>query len=318
MTITQLEYIVAVATHKSFVAAAEKCYVTQPTLSMQIHKLEEELSVRIFDRNQHPIGLTEIGEEIIAQAKVILTESFKIPELIQHHRGEISGSFRMAVIPTLAPYILPQLLENHAKHHPELQIIIEELQTPDIVKRLKDDDIDCALMSTPLDNNYLKEYPLFYEPLVVYLGENEPVFKKRTLAPEDIDLKSLWMLNEGNCLRNQVLNLCTDNVQKVQEDKMFRYESGNVETLRRMVDKNGGMTVIPELATVDFGDDQLDKLRYFEAPEPVREVSLVTNDHFVRLSVLKYLMETILELVPEKMRVQKKDRKVLRIQTAKL
>ncbi len=318
MTITQLEYIVAVATHKSFIAAAEKCFVTQPTLSMQIHKLEEELNVRLFDRNRHPIGMTEIGEEIVAQAKIILSESFKIPELIQRRQGELAGTFRMAVIPTLAPYIVPQLLETHAQKHPELQLIIEEMQTQEIIRRLKEDDIDCALLSTPLDNNYIKEYPLFYEPLVVYLSENEPVFKKRTLSPGDIDLKTIWMLNEGNCLRNQVLNLCAENVQKVQNDKVFRYESGNVETLRRMVDKNGGMTILPELATVDFGDAQIEKVRYFDAPEPVREVSLVTNDHFVRLSVLNYLIETILDLVPEKMRVQKKDRKVLRIQTAKL
>lgn len=318
MTITQLEYVVAVATHKSFVAAAEKCFVTQPTLSMQIHKLEEELDVKIFDRNKHPIALTEIGAEIVEQAKLILSESSKIQELIQRRQGKVAGSFRLAVIPTLAPYIVPQLLELHKKTHPDLQLIITETRTERIIQKLKENEIDCGLLSTPIENNYIKEYPLFYEPLIAYFGKNDKALKKRTIKPSDIDMKSLWMLNEGNCLRNQVINLCAEQIQELQNDKPFRYESGNVETLRRMVDKNGGVTILPELATLDFSENQIDNIRYFEDPEPVREISLVTNDHFVRLTVLKSLIETISNLVPEKMRVQKKDRKILRIQTAKL
>lgn len=318
MTITQLEYVVAVATNGSFVAAAEKCFVTQPTLSMQIHKLEEELNVKIFDRNKHPIGLTEIGADIVSQAKVILNESSKIMELIQSRQGRIAGTFRLAVIPTLAPYIVPQLLELHNKQHPDLQLVITEMQTQDIVKKLKEDEIDAGLLSTPIENNYIKEYPLFYENLIAYLGKDQKALKKKTIAPADIDLKNIWMLNEGNCLRNQIINLCSENIQKIQNDKPFRYESGNVETLRRMVDKNGGVTILPELATLDLNDEQFENIRFFDAPEPAREISLVTNDHFVKLSVLNHLMETILQLVPEKMRVQKKNRKILRIQAGKL
>jgi LysR family hydrogen peroxide-inducible transcriptional activator len=315
MTITQLEYVVSVATYKSFVAAAEKSFVTQPTLSMQIHKLEEELNVRLFDRNKHPIATTEIGEE---QAKVILSEASKIQELIQQRQGSVAGSFRMGIIPTLAPYILPQLLENHAKAHPELKLIVTELQTKDLIKKLKDDELDCALLSTPLEENHIKEYPLFYESLIAYFGKDEKALEKRTITPDDIDLKRMWMLNEGNCLRNQIMNLCSEHVEKLQESRPYQYESGNVETLRKMVDKNGGVTILPELATFEFTEDQSEYLRYFDAEEPVREISLVTNDHFVRLSVLQTLMDEILKLVPEKMRVQKKNRKILRIQAAKL
>jgi len=318
MTITQLEYVVAVATYKSFVAAAEKCFVTQPTLSMQIHKLEEELNVKLFDRNKHPIATTEIGEEIVAQAKVILAESSKIQEVIHKRQGKVAGSFRMAIIPTIAPYILPQLLENHAKAHPDLQLIVTEMQTNDIIRKLKDDEIDCALLSTPIEDTHIKEYPLFFEPLVAYFGPDEAALKRRLARPDDIDMKRIWMLNEGNCLRNQVINLCSEHVEKLQEDRPYRYESGNVETLRKMVDKNGGMAVLPELATFEFNEDQAERVRYFEEPEPVREIAIVTNDHFVRLSVLETLMDEISKLVPEKMRVQKKNRKVLRIQTAKL
>lgn len=318
MTITQLEYVVAVATYKSFVAAAEKCFVTQPTLSMQIHKLEEGLGVKIFDRNKHPINTTEIGEEIVRQAKVILAESKKIQEIIQNKTGQVVGSFKVGIIPTLAPYIIPQLLENHTKEHPEMKLIVFELQTSDIIHKLKNDEIDCAIVSTPLDDQTLKEYPLFYEPLIAYFGKEEAALKKKTITPDDIDLKHIWMLNEGNCLRNQIINLCSEQIEKIQASRPYQYETSNVETLRKMVDKNGGVTILPEFATFDFNDEQLERLRYFDGQEPVREISLITNNHFVRMSVLQTIMDEILQIVPEKMRVQKKNRKVLRIQTAKL
>lgn len=319
MTITQLEYVVAVATYKSFVAAAEKSFVTQPTLSMQIHKLEEELSVKIFDRNKHPIACTEAGEEIVKQAKVILAESAKMQDIIEQRQGKIAGTFRLAIIPTLAPYILPQLLENHVQLYPELRLVVTEMQTDEIIRKLKDDELDCALLSTPLEDNRIKEYPLFYEPLVAYFGNNEQsALAKKMVLPEDIALDRIWMLNEGNCLRNQVMNLCSQHIEKLQEERPYRYESGNVETLRKMVDRNGGVTIIPELATFEFGEDQMEHIRYFEGEQPVREISLVTNDHFVRLSVLQTLTDEVLKLVPESMRVQKKNRKLLRIQAAKL
>ncbi len=318
MTITQLEYVVAVATYKSFVAAAEKCFVTQPTLSMQIHKLEEELNVKLFDRNKHPINTTEIGEELVQQAKVILAESAKIQEIIQNRTGQIIGNFRVGVIPTLAPYIIPQLLENHASNHPNLKLIVSEAQTNGIIQKLKDDELDCAIVSTPLDETSIKEYPLFYETLIAYFGKQEKALNKKTVLPEDIDLKKIWMLNEGNCLRNQVINLCSDHIDKLQDARPYKYETSNVETLKKMVDKNGGVAILPEFATFDFSEEQFERLRYFDGQEPVREISVITNNHFVRMSVLQTLMDEILQIVPEKMRVQKKNRKVLRIQTSKL
>jgi LysR family hydrogen peroxide-inducible transcriptional activator len=138
------------------------------------------------------------------------------------------------------------------------------------------------------------------------------------ITPEDIALERIWLLNEGHCMRNQIINLCSDQIQKLQAERPYRYDSSNVETLRRMVEKNGGMAVLPELATLEFSEDQIERIRYFENPEPVREISLVTSIHFVKDSVLQSLMDEILKLVPEKMRVQKKNRKVLRIQSAKL
>lgn len=318
MTITQLEYVVAVATYKSFVSAAEKCFVTQPTLSMQIQKLEDELGIRLFDRNKHPIAITEMGAAIVEQAKSILSECNKIQELIQDQQESLSGRFKLAVIPTVAPYILPTLLEQYATKNPGVQLYVKEMETNQIIKALRNNEIDAGLVSTPLEENGIKEYPLFYEPFVGYFSEGEPALKKRLIIPSDIELERIWMLNEGHCMRNQIINLCSDQVQKLQADRKYRYESSNVETLRKMVDKNGGMTVLPELATVEFYEDQMERIRYFEEVEPVREVSLVTNDYFVRKRLLQSLMDEILEMLPEKMRVQKKNRKVLRIQSAKL
>lgn len=318
MTITQLEYVVAVATYKSFVSAAEKCFVTQPTLSMQIQKLEEELGVKLFDRNKHPIAITAMGEAIVAQARIALAECEKISELIQSQQNILAGTFKLAVIPTVAPYILPNLLESYATNFPGVRLEIVELETKQVIKALRNNEIDAALVSTPLEEDGIKEYPLFYEPFVAYFSKDEKALKKRLVNASDIALDRIWLLNEGHCMRNQVLDLCSEQIQKLQAARPYHYESSNVETLRKMVDKNHGLTVLPELATFEFSEDQQDQLRYFEDPEPVREISLITNDHFVRLTLLQSLMDEILKLVPEKMRVQKKNRKVLRIQSAKL
>lgn len=318
MTITQLEYVVAVATYKSFVAAAEKSFVTQPTLSMQIQKLEEELGIKIFDRNKHPIAVTAMGESIVAQARIILAECEKINELIQKQQNSQSGTFKLAVIPTVAPYILPGLLGHYASKYPDVRLEVKEMETQQIIVALRNNELDAALLSTPLEENGIKEYPLFFEPFVAYFSQDESALKKRLISSDDIDLERIWLLNEGHCMRNQVIDLCSDQIQRLQAKRAYKYESSNVETLRKMVDKNKGLTILPELATFEFTEDQQDRVRYFEDPEPVREISLVTNDHFVKLSLLQTLVEEITEMVPEKMRVQKKNRKVLRIQSAKL
>jgi len=318
MTITQLEYVVAVATYKSFVSAAEKCFVTQPTLSMQIQKLEEELGVKLFDRNKHPIAITAMGEAIVEQARVVLSECDKIQELIQNQQNNVAGVFKFAVIPTIAPYILPGLLEHYAKAYPDVKLQVKEMETKQIVTALRNNELDAALLSTPLEENGIKEYPLFSEPFVAYFAPDEKALKKKLVTPDDISLERIWLLNEGHCMRNQILDLCSDQIQRLQAQRAYRYESSNVETLRKMVDTNKGLTILPELATFEFTEDQQDRVRYFEDPEPVREISIVTNDHFVRLSLLQTLMDEIVAMVPEKMRVQKKNRKVLRIQSARL
>ena len=318
MTITQLEYVVAVATYRSFIGAADKCFVTQPTLSMQIQKLEDELGILLFDRSKHPISITEIGAPIVEQAKAALASVEQITELIQTRQNTLSGTFRLGVIPTIAPYILPSLLSAYATAYPEMTLKAQEMETRHILTALRNGELNAGLVSTPLEDANIKEYPLFYEPFVGYFADGDPALKKRTIAPADIRLEDIWLLNEGHCMRNQILDLCSEQVAQMQGEKPYRYESGNVETLRKMVDVNGGLTVLPELATYEFPEDKQERLRYFATPEPVREISLVTTKHFVRNSILQSLMDEILKLVPEKIKVQKKNRKILRIQSGRV
>lgn len=318
MTITQLEYAVAVATYHSFVAAAEKCYVTQPTLSMQIQKLEDELGIKLFDRNNRPNTVTAIGAPIIEQAKIILSECEKVFELVKSNQGIVAGLFKLAVIPSVAPYLMPGLLDRYSKDYPDVRLQVKEMETEQIISALKNNEIDAAIVSTPLENSGIQEYPLFYEPFVGYFSEGEKALKKKMIATTDIDMERLLLLNEGHCMRNQVLDLCSDHIHELQANKSFQYDSSSVDTLRKLVDRQKGMTVLPELAVNDFTEDQQDRVRYFEDPEPVREISLVTNNQFVKISLLQSLIDEVLLLVPEKMRAQTKKRKILRIQSSRL
>lgn len=318
MTITQLEYAVAVATYHSFVAAAEKCFVTQPTLSMQIQKLEDELGIKLFDRNNRPNTVTAIGAPIIEQAKVILSECEKVFELVKSNQGIVAGMFKLAVIPSVAPYLMPGLLDRYSKDYPDVRLQVKEMETEQIISALKNNEIDAAIVSTPLENSGIQEFPLFYEPFVGYFSEGEKALKKKLIAASDIDMERLLLLNEGHCMRNQVLDLCSDHIHELQANKSFQYDSSSVDTLRKLVDRQKGMTVLPELAVNDFTEDQQDRVRYFEDPEPVREISLVTNNQFVKISLLQSLIDEILLLVPEKMRAQTKKRKILRIQSSRL
>ncbi|MDI9319702.1 MAG: LysR substrate-binding domain-containing protein [Phycisphaerales bacterium] len=318
MTLTQLEYAVAVATYHSFVAAAEKCFVTQPTLSMQIQKLEDELGIKLFDRNNRPNTVTTIGAPIIEQAKLILSECEKVYELVKKSQGIVAGMFKLAVIPSVAPYLMPGLLELYAQDYPDVRLQVKEMETDQVLAALKNNEIDAAIVSTPLENSGIQEYPLFYEPFVGYFSEGEKALKKKLIVASDIEMDRLLLLNEGHCMRNQILDLCSEHIHELQTNKSFQYDSSSVDTLRKLVDRNKGMTVLPELAVNDFTEDQQDRVRYFEDPEPVREISIVTNNQFVKVTLLQSLIDEILLLVPEKMRAQTKKRKILRIQSSQL
>jgi LysR family transcriptional regulator, hydrogen peroxide-inducible genes activator len=304
MTITQLEYIIALDTYRHFATAADKCFVTQPTLSMQVQKLEDELGSKLFDRSKQPVIPTEIGEEVIQQARMIMHEVKLMHQMIKDKQGLFQGELRIGIIPTLAPYLLPLFLQPFLHKYPDIKIRVKEMTTDIIVEKLKTGKIDAGLLVTPLQDNSIKEYPLFYEELIAYVSKKNAAFKKTYVLADDIDLKELWLLEEGHCFRSQIINLCElKKLSKLQSH--FEYEAGSVETLRKMVEMNDGVTILPEMATLDFSVKQLNMVRHFKSPVPVREVSLVTHRDYVKKKLVDVLKAEIIAAIPSKIMLNK-------------
>lgn len=298
MTLTQLEYIVALDSHRHFVLASEKCFVTQPTLSMQIQKLEEELGIKIFDRTKQPVIPTEIGVGIIAQARIILREAKMIQHIIDDQKDTMSGELRIGIIPTLAPYLLPSLYKQIREKYPQLNLVIKETITEEVVNELKNNRLDCGLVVTPLKDSSIKEDVLFYEELFVYVSKRNSLYDKKYVMVNEIQPEQLWLLEEGHCFRSQILNLCE---LRKSSDFHFKYETGSIETLKRMVDKSNGITILPELAVMEFTQLQLKQVKRLREPSPAREVSLVTHRDYIKTKLIKKLKEEILNIVPKQM-----------------
>ncbi|GIL22714.1 MAG: transcriptional regulator [Bacteroidota bacterium] len=298
MTLIQLEYLVALDTHRHFGLASEKCFVTQPTLSMQIQKLEEELGVKIFDRTKQPVIPTEIGARIIAQARVVLREAAVVSQIIAEQKDTMTGEIRIGIIPTLAPYLLPSLFKNIREKYSQVNLIVKEIITEDIIQELKHNRLDCGIVVTPLKDSSIKEDVLFYEELFVYVSKKNALVDKKYVLPTEIDPNQLWLLEEGHCFRSQILNLCE---LRKYSDLHFKYETGNIETLKRMVDKSDGITILPELAVMEFSAAQLKLVKRLKEPSPVREVSLVTHRDHLKTKLIQILKEEILKLVPKQM-----------------
>lgn len=298
MTITQLEYIIAVDTYRSFAEAAKHCYVTQPTLSMQIKKLEEELGVLLFDRTKKPVLTTEIGKLIIEQARVTVKESSRIKELIQYEKNEIKGELRIGVIPTLSPYLLPLFITKFMQDFPEVTLSIEELVSEQILKKLGEDVLDLGILVTPIHSAGIVEIPLFYETFILYTSSSHALSERDRIDFSELDISDMWLLKEGHCFRSQAINICSDRIK--QQPAQLRFESGSLETLRRIVEKQHGYTLLPELATLDFEQEQYEKhVRHFKNPQPVREVSIVLRRSFMKRKLIELLKGCILENIPD-------------------
>lgn len=305
MTLVQLEYIVALDAHRHFSSAADACFVTQPTLSMQIRKLEEELGVKIFDRSKQPVLPTEPGAGIIEQARKVIAERDVLIEMIESKKGTVNGELRIGIIPTLAPYLLPLFIQTFTKKYPHVRLQVNELTTDLIISRLRDGRIDVGILVTPLNENGIKEEPLFYEEMVAYVSKANAAYKKNYVLAKDIDPGKLWLLEEGHCFRSQIMNLCELRKNSL-EGGHFEYEAGSLETLRRMVDLYDGITVLPELATIDMNTKQLNHLRHFKHPVPVREVSIITHRNYVKRRLVEVLKQEIEAAIPEKIKKNKK------------
>lgn len=295
MTITQLQYVLAVAEHKNFTLAAEKCFVTQPTLSMQIQKVEEELGVLIFDRSKKPIQLTDIGLKIVNQAKNIVNESTRIKDIVDQQKGFIGGEFRLGIIPTIMPTLLPMFLNNFIRKYPKIKLIIEELNTEDIITKLKNGHLDAAIAATPLEEEKLKEIVLYYEPFVAYIPENHAAAQKTELDIADLNIDEILLLQDGHCFRDGILNLCKRT--NLAENSHFQIASGSFETLIKLADEGLGTTLLPYLHTLDLNEKDKSKLHHFKDPKPSREVSLVFPKTELKIHIIDALRTTIAGVV---------------------
>lgn len=299
MNLQQLEYIIALDIHRNHAKAADHCHVSQPTLSMMVKKLEGELGVKIFERGQ-PLKPSAAGEVIISRARQILQEVKNLKEFVRAEKDSIAGEFRLGVIPTLAPYLLPRFLNDFLAKHPETSFTVMEMQTAEIIKNLKTGRLDVGILVTPLDDKEIREIPVFYEPILLYTAENLQYYHQDRISLKSLNTENLLLLEEGHCFRGQVMNLCPAKDKRARQQ--LHYQSGSFETLKAMVDNNYGYTLIPELAV----GTRRKQVKHFTSPEPVREVSLAVHYGFVKETLIVKLREAILAVIPEHFRKNEK------------
>ncbi len=305
MTLTQLAYVAAVHKYRHFGKAAKACYVTQPTLSMQLQKLEEELGGTIFDRSKSPIVPTQFGQAIIAQCKVVLQEQRKLSDIAKGRVSGLSGEFRLAVIPTLSTYVVPLFAQTFVKNYSHIHLVIEERKTEDIISLLEEDEIDVGILVTPLHRESLIEKPLFYEPFYLFVSPGHPLLKRRRVREEDLNIDEIWLLNKGNCFRDQVLRICSEKKPDKERDAI-EFEGGTFETLKHMVLKSGGYTVLPHLAIGSLTKRERNLVREFSPPVPTREVSLVYRRSQLKKEMLEALERVLSDQVPQELKAFKK------------
>lgn len=291
MTITQLQYVLAVAEHRNFTLAAEKTFVTQPTLSMQIQKLEEELGVLIFDRNKKPIVLTDIGKKIVEQARNIVDESERIKDIVQEQKGVIGGEFKLGIIPTVMPTLLPMFLKSFVKKYPEVYVKIEEQHTATLIRKIKDGHLDAAIAATPLNDEEIRERVLYYEPFVAYIPPGQRLYREKKIDAGDLVLDDILLLKDGHCFRDNVMNLCK--ASKAEDREHFQLESGSFETMIRLANEELGMTLLPYLHTLELKAPEKQHLRYFNDPAPARAISLIYYKSELKKHIIMALQEVI-------------------------
>lgn len=301
MTLIQLEYIIAVDKYRHFVSAADACHVTQPTLSMQIKKLEDELNVIIFDRNKQPIEPSSIGKKIIDQARTILQGKDRINELISDTRNDLSGDVRIGVIPTIASYLVPLFLPKLVKKYPDINVYVEELMTHEVIEQMRHGFLDIGIVSTPLEEDSIKEIPVYYEPFELFISANHKLAEKKTISSRDLKLDDMWLLSDGHCFRNHVINLCGEQ-NYYPKNLEFGYKTGSLEVLMKFVEQNYGYTLLPHLATLNINDERKKLIRSFKEPTPKREVSIIVPEGYLKEKLQNAIFNEIRQNIPKEMR----------------
>ncbi len=298
-TITQLHYIVTVERLKHFGKAAEACHVSQPSLSAQIHKVEEDIGFPIFDRNKKPIAVTSRGLSFIEQAKTVLREHTKLLDISKSSQTSLMGPLSLGIIPTVSPYITPYFLGHFAKKYPKIQLQIEEHKTEDIIRLLKNNELDVGLLATPLHERQLVEKSIYYEDFLAYINPAHPLNRKKIINEQDLDGSDLWLLEDGHCFRNQIVKLCTIDKESPIFKNVF-FQSGNLDTLRLLVKNNGGYTILPASMVNTLSADETRKyVRPFTTPVPTREISLVYHQTQWKTDLISALSQSIFENLPE-------------------
>ena len=298
MTLQQLEYILAVNQLRHFAKAAEYCRVTQPTLSAMIQKLEEELDTRIFDRSQQPVCPTPVGILIIEQAQKILVQANRIKNIIEEEKHSLTGTFKLGILPTVAPYLLPRFFPQLMKKYPDLDIRVIEMKTNDIKKALQTGEIDAGIVASLAGMEELQQTPLFYEQFFVYVSRKDILFNSEVIRTSDLNGEQLWLLDEGHCFRDQLMRFCQ---MKSARASQLAYHLGSMETFMRMVESGKGVTFIPELAVLQLGDIQKELVRPFAIPCPTRQIVMLTNKNFIRHTLLEALTKEIKSSIPKEM-----------------
>ncbi|GHT54540.1 transcriptional regulator [Bacteroidia bacterium] len=301
MNIQQLEYIIAVDNFRHFAKAAEMCCITQPTLSMMIQKMEVELGVKIFDRSKHPVAPTAIGKLIIDQARISLKHLKQIKYLVDNEHNTTQGTFKLGIIPTIAPYLVPAILEKQSSKYKDIELILKENTTTNLISDIQKGIIDGGLMAGPLNHPELEEYPLYYEKFYAYVSPLDEKYRKQEIDLDTIDINDVWLLENEHCLRGQIERLCQMKRKASIENISIKYESGSIDTLIHIVDYNHGITIIPEMHAMGLSEDKQENLRAFKNMTAVREVSLIVSKEYVRQTMLQIIMEIIRSSVPKSM-----------------
>lgn len=294
MNIQQFQYIIALAEYRHFEQAAESCFVTQSTLSTMIARFEEEIGIPVFDRKKKPVELTKEGELIVEQLKQINKEIDNLTVITQEIKGEEKGSLSISVIPTVAPFLLPRFLHSFAEKFPKLDIQVTEQTTSEIIRRIKSRDLDIGIISIPVHEKDILEVKLYDEPFVFY---DSSVCTADFITASDLDVSNLCLLEEGHCMRTQVLELCDVHEKKINNKLNFRYKAGSIDSLLRFVKANKASTLLPYLSAIELSPEESKKIGQFTNPVPYRTIGLVVHRHFVKHKILKHLETEILERV---------------------
>lgn len=298
MTLQQLEYIVALYRYKHFARAAESCHVTQPTLSSMIQKLEAELGVEIFNRKTQPITPTPVGRQVIEEGWKVLVRARRIKDMVEEEKHSLSGEFRIGILPTIAPYLLPRFFPQLLNSHSDLDIRMHEMKTDDIKKALRSGRLDAAILAETDDMDSFHLDSLFYEQYFAYVAEDDTLYNAQQIKTTDLQGEPLWLLDEGHCFRDQLVKFC--HLRNASQAKRA-YTLGSIETFMRIVENGRGVTFIPELALYQLTEKQRRLVKPFAVPVPTRHVVMMTNRSFIRRGLLQFIIDSIRQGVPKEM-----------------